>query len=339
MKPERLDPAPKLRLEGRQLYLAWIDYQRRAESMRQVLGFQICYLPSPVASRRLKVFGYLAQARGTWRALRAARPDVVWVQAPPNFLPHLLILVRPFAGRFRIVLDGHNGALTPPWSRFPGTVWAANRCDRVLVHNAEMRPVAEALGVRPELIAVLEDPPPRLAPAASEPDGGAPYVLVPCSFNPDEHAPIPAVLAAARLMPEVPFKITGRRRKAEALGLIAAAPANVEFTDYLPLDAFEALLAGAGVVLGVTSRVGCQLSVANEALGAHRPLVLSDTAILREMFGTAALFAANAPAPLAAALAEALARREELGARSAALKARRQRAWVAEAAHATRPLG
>ena len=45
------------------------------------------------------------------------------------------------------------------------------------------------------------------------------------------------------------------------------------------------------MVLGLTDAEGIQLSVANEALGAHRALVLSDTRILRAMFGEAALFA------------------------------------------------
>ena len=54
------------------------------------------------------------------------------------------------------------------------------------------------------------------------------------------------------------------------------------------------------MVLGLTSMEGVQLSVANEALGAERALVLSDTRILRAMFGEAALFAPNTPEGLAA---------------------------------------
>jgi hypothetical protein len=318
----------------RVIYIAWIDYQRRAESMRQVLGFDIHYVPSAFIAKRWKPLGYFAQAVRTVRILRATRPDVVWIQSPPGFLPHMLLGLSRLMGGFAIVVDGHNGALTPPWSRFPGTAWAMNRCERVLVHNAEMRPVAEALGVRPGKIQVLEDPPPVLDPPDPAP-AGAPYVLVPCSFNPDEHALIPVVIEAARLMPGVPFLITGRRRKAEAAGLTRDAPANVRFTDYLPIGDFERLLFGSGVVLGVTSRQNCQLSVANEALGDHCALVLSDTPTLRNMFGAAALFAQNTPESLAAALREALPRRDELSARSAALKARRQAAWLDAARLAT----
>ena len=113
----------------------------------------------------------------------------------------------------------------------------------------------------------------------------------------------------------------------------------MRFTDYLPIEGFEGLLFGATVVLGVTSRKDCQLSVANEALGAHSALVLSDTRILRSMFGEAALFARNTPESLAAALRDALARRDEFRARSAALKARRQAGWLDTARRVTHPGG
>jgi glycosyltransferase involved in cell wall biosynthesis len=305
--------------------------------MRQYLDFDLVHIPPPFFSRWLKPLGYLVQAARTVRIVRASRPDVVWVQAPPTFLPHLLLALRRVTRRFRIVVDAHNNVFLLPWSRFPGTFRVMNRCDLVLVHNAEVRTQAEAAGVATQRLRVLEDPPPaeEPAPAPAEP-GEGPYVLVPCSFWVDE--PIPVLLDAARRVPELGFRITGSRRRAEALGFTAQAPANVRFTDYVPNEKFEQMLAGAAVVLGLTSLEGIQLSVANEALGAERALVLSDTRILRALFGEAALFAPNTAAGLAAALQEAAARREELQARSAALKVRRQERFRAEADRVTRLL-
>ncbi len=346
--PKDISPAPeaargKDAMQGaapvsKQIYIAWIDFQRRASSMNQYVDFDLHYLPPPFAPKWLKPVGYIGQAFQTVRLVLATRPDVVWVQSPPGLIPHVLLALRAVTRRFGLVVDCHNASMIPPWSRFPGVAWVLNRCDRVLVHNEEMRGVAEALGVRPGQIRVLEDPPPILdLPEGGVPaePGAPPFVLVPCSFNADEHVPIPAVLGAARLMPDVRFKITGRRYKAEALGFTRDAPENVEFTDYLTVEGFEHLLSGAAVVLGVTSRTNCQLSVANEALGAHSALVLSDTGILRKMFGEAALFARNTPEELAAALREALDHRAELEARSEALKLRRQASWLAEARRAS----
>lgn len=320
------------------LFIVWTRFQRRVASMDQVLGFDVHYIPPPFGPKWLKPLGYVVQALRTAGVLAARRPDVVWVQSPPTFLPQLAVALRPLAGGFRIVADCHHMAFEPPWSRIPGTIWALNRCDVVLVHNTDSRAAPEAAGVAPGRIRVLEDPPPSLdlpEPDATQPAPAQvqPYVLAPCSFQQDE--PIPILLEAAQLLPEVCFLITGSRRRADALGFTRNAPGNVRFTDYLPLGAFEKLLVEASVVLGLTDTEGVQLSVANEALGAHRALVLSDTRIMRAMFGEAALFAKNTPEDLAARLDEALARRSELETRSAALKTRRQADWRAAAAAVT----
>lgn len=295
--------------------------------MNEFFDFETYYAPPPFPDKWMKPLGYFVQAFRTARFVLAEAPEEVWLHCPPTFLPHLMLALRPFARRrYRIVADCHHGAFERRWTWVPGAIWAVNRCDVVLVHNAESRPIAEALGVDPEKIVLLEDPPPmRLVAEAAPLVEEAPYVLAPCSFSADE--PIPMLIEAARRAPEIRLLITGSRRKAETLGFTKDCPPNVVFTDYLELDAFERLLAGAAVVLGLTSEEGIQLSVANEALGADRALVLSDTRILRSMFGEAALFARNTPEDLTARLREGLARRKELEARSVALKLRRQEDW------------
>lgn len=315
------------------LFISWIGFQRRVASIDQILGFDVLYVPPPFQAKWLKPLGYLAQTLRTAGALLVRRPAVIWTQSPPSFLPHLLLALRPIAGRYKIVVDCHQSVFEPPWTQVPGATAAMNRCDLVLVHNAETRSLAEGIGVAPERIMILEDPPSELAapePGRAEDPNAPPYVMVPCSFAPDE--PIPALIEAARLAPEIRFLITGSRRKAEGLGYLRDAPENVRFTDYLPVPEFERLFVNASVVLGLTKFEGIQLSVANEALGANRALVLSDTRILRAMFGEAALFAETRPEAIAERLREALAQRPELERRSAALKTRRQQDWRAAAA-------
>lgn len=314
------------------LFISWIGFQRRVASIDQLLGFDVLYAPPPFQTRWLKPLGYALQVLKTAGAVLLRRPALIWMQSPPSFLPHLLLALRPIAGRYKIVVDCHQSVFEPPWTQVAGATAAMNRCDVVLVHNEETRPLAEAIGVAPEKILILEDPPSALdapEPGRSADPNVPPHVMIPCSFAADE--PIPVLLAAARLLPEVQFLITGSRRKAEGLGFLRDCPENVRFTDYLPLPEFERLFVNASVILGLTSEEGIQLSVANEALGANRALVLSDTRILRAMFGAAALFAKNTPEDIAARLREALARRPELEILSAALKTRRLQDWRAEA--------
>lgn len=316
---------------GKQIFIAWINFQRRAESMQPFFGYTLHYIPAPYAKVWQKPVGYLIQAWYTAKLIRQERPDVVWVQMPPTFLVHWLALVQKFSKHpFRIIADCHNRVFRPPWSQVPSLVRRLNRCEVVLAHNSEVGQRALEMGVSPDRLIVFETRPAQLVrPSEVAPPAAMPEILVPCSFNPDE--PIETLLAAARAAPDIQFLVTGNVAKAEARGFTRGAPQNVRFTGFLAKADFERLLFAASAVLGLTKLEGIQLSVANEAVGAGKAMVLSDTAILRDLFGSAALFALDDPAALAAACREAVVFAEELNAKSEALREARETRWREQA--------
>jgi hypothetical protein len=319
--------------QEKQVYIAWIGFQRRPESMRPAFGYSLHYVPPPFKARWLRPVGYLVQLWRTMRIVLGERADVAWVQMPPNFLAHYMVLLRALTGRpRRIIADCHNSALRPPWSEFPLLVRMLNRVDVVIAHNEEIGRDVARMGVDPARLVVFETRPAQVSPPAVLPArGDLPTILVPCSFNSDE--PIDVLLAAAALAPDIHFRVTGNVAKAQARGFVDKAPANLEFTGFLTKEDYDRSLFTSDALLGLTTIEGVQLSVANEAVGAGKAMVLSDTAILRTLFGAAALFAPNEPQPLAAACREAVARAPELDARSAELRIAREQRWAGQAAH------
>jgi glycosyltransferase involved in cell wall biosynthesis len=315
----------------KQVFIAWINFQRRAESMQAFFGYSLHYVPPPFARNWLKPIGYMFQAWQTARIIERERAEVVWIQMPPTFLLHFLALTQLLTGRrFAVIADCHNRVFRRPWSRMPGLVRQLNRTGAVLAHNAEVAQTAQALGVDPSKLLVFETRPAQLQlPTEQPPPSGMPEILVPCSFNPDE--PIETLIAAARYAPDIRFLVTGNVAKAQARGFTKGAPENICFTGFLSKADYERLLFTATVVLGLTELEGIQLSVANEAVGAGKAMVLSDTAILRDLFGTAALFALNEPVALAAACREAVVRASELDARSVMLRQTREVRWRGQA--------
>lgn len=315
----------------RHLYVAWIGFQRRPLSMQSYVGYRLEYLPPADGGGFRKARGYLGQMRRTLRLIAEHDPDVVWFQSPPSFLTHALVaLARTRKRKFRIVADCHNGAIDPRlhrgiWAKFPGIIGMLNRCDVVMAHNDEMRAMAVARGVREDKVVTVETRPAPLPVSDAPFNLEHPVVLVPCSFHSDE--PIDMLFDAARRLPHVTFKLTGNKKRAIAAGYVDRAPENVDITGFLDAEDYNALLGSAEIVLGLTTVDGVQLSAANEAVGAARPMVLSDTGILRELFGTAARFTPNEAEPLAAALTAALAELPAMATDSRALKESRERRW------------
>ncbi|MGU3541080.1 glycosyltransferase [Methylobacterium sp. A54F] len=249
----------------------------------------------PVTRHRVvkATVGYPIQALRTLAQIVRHKPDVLWIQAPPNVLVHIAWLGRLLRWhRMKIVADLHNASLSRFWLAVPMTRRLLNTFDIVIVHNEMMRTFAVEKGLSADRVRVLEDRTPDIAPTTAAGSAERPYVVMPCSFSRDE--PVLEVIAAARLVPEIDFLATGDSRSAAKRSLPTDLPPNFRLTGFLEADAYERLIAGSLGMLCLTTEDGIQLSAASEAVGFGKPMIISDTSLLRSLFG-AGLFVDNSP--------------------------------------------
>jgi glycosyltransferase involved in cell wall biosynthesis len=114
-----------------------------------------------------------------------------------------------------------------------------------------------------------------------------------------------AILEAARLLPEVPFRLVG---SGQLEPLLAGRPANVEHVPWVAYERLPAEYAAAGCALGVFGRSEKAERVipnkAFQALAVGVPLVTADTEAARELLGNGrdALLTSREPAEIAAAI-------------------------------------
>jgi glycosyltransferase involved in cell wall biosynthesis len=301
------------------LFVSWWEFHGRSHGLAEQVGAEDVYVWRPGGNLVLR---YLRQWRDTARLLRERRPAVVLVMQPP---PVALLPVLAYARRSgaKIAGDLHTGAFNDPkwaWS----TRWVLSRLRRhglVIVTNEALKRIAEQQGCQavavhdsldetrlPADVEVFDD-----AGLATLPEGG--YAVFPLAYAGDE--PIAQIFAAAALLPQVPFALTGRAPQA----LQAQAPANVRFTGYVTNDDLARLIGRAGCVVGLTTREYTMQRSGYEALSLGVPLVVSGTRVLREYFADAAIFVENEAAAVAAAIEEALSRRAELAERMVRLRA------------------
>lgn len=322
----------------RAIYLAWAAFQRRQVSMADAAGFDCVFMPMAYKGRShvRRVWHYLGLFLRTLAVLRERRPPVAWLQLPQMPLLWAALVYRLlFDRQLVLVADCHNAVFRPPWSRVPLGVRLLARCEAVLVHNRDMLTAALALGVPAARLRVLEDvpPPPREASPPPVPAAFAgrphPWLLFAGSYGHDE--PVAEVLQAARELGTGVVAITGRLSNAAKNGHdITQPPHNVVLTGYLPLAEFEALMTHCDAVLAFTRYDGIQLSVCSEALGFGRPLVVSDTPLLRDLFGAAGVMTDSAdPAAIVRAVRQACAENAARAAASRALAQQRRQQWQA----------
>jgi len=256
-------------------------------------GFELIFLPGERSAGKLrKLLIYLINAWKTLQVLRVKRPDVVWIQLPQVPLMWVALFYRKlFNRRALVIADCHNKMFRPPWSKFPFGIRLLSRCNFVLVHNDEVYKDAIALGISPDVTMVIEDPPAffdKAAQVSPDKDIARPLLVFPASFAEDE--PIKELLEAAAMVPSASFVITGNVLDCREQALIVNAPENVSFVGFLDREAFDRLLLSCDAVIALTRFDGIQLSVCGEAVGAAKPMLISDTVTLRRLFPEGNIF-------------------------------------------------
>lgn len=312
--------------------VVWRGYFGRPDALR-ALDVQPRYFGYNPPSKLLRPGEYVAKTAATLAMLERERPREVWLQLPPPLKLYAAAMYKRRHPEVKIVADCHNITLERPWINFPGFQRALHAAaDVVLVHNDMVQERAMELGFPADRTLVLET-----RPALGEvPDSAGPlpaldrpWILVPFSFRADE--PVEAVIEAAEQVPDITLVLTGDPRRAGDRLDQAAAPSNIVFTGFVDGDTYKALLAESDAVLGLTTKPDVQLSGANEAVGFGKPMVLSDTPVLRRLFPKGARYVGAESESIAAGLRAVVEQRTELAEQVRDLKAERVARWASQA--------
>lgn len=272
------EPKPPL-ADRRALFVSWISHHGRSEDLAARLGAECAFVAvGRLTDRRTAPLRHAWQSVLTVCLLVRRRPRVLVVMAPPAALVLLALLWRRLT-RCRLVVDCHSKAVLGR----PLSARLADRADLVLVTLPSL-----TAGFRR---AVAVHDPPATAVEAPRHD----EVVFPASWYDDE--PLEDLLATARALPAVRFAITGR----PPAGL--AVPPNVRLTGFLDRADYLRLVAGAPVVLALTTREDTMQRAAYEAVAAGRPVVASDTRALRSYLDDGAVYAGDLAAAVELALA------------------------------------
>ena len=271
----------------RKIWITWESHRRTIELATALPNVQLFKLE--FNGHWMVRYPYLISR--TLLFLTRERPNLIIVQNPSLVLTFIVVTVGKCFGK-RVVVDAHNEGLNPFYDKhkllLPIYRWLQKEADLTIVTNKKLAVQVQENHGRPF---VLPDKLPSfhdVKPTTLVSRHNITYV---CTYEKDE--PWAEVIKAAHIIkPNITIYITGDIKKVPG-DILESAPANIIFTGFLPEKEYAALLYSSNGVMDLTTLDNCLVCGAYEAVSLKKPMILSDTFILRSYFNRGALFTQN----------------------------------------------
>ncbi|MDL1978688.1 MAG: hypothetical protein LWX52_11435 [Deltaproteobacteria bacterium] len=272
------------------IWITW-ETQRRNESLSYAIGaklYKIDYTRFP------RIIRYIFSLVKTASVLLTEKPDVVIVQNPSIVLALFAVsvkLTKVFV--FKLIVDSHNVGVYPfeekkPFFNKIRDVIVRN-ADIIIVTNGELANFIRSIGGTP---VVVEDPLPRLASDVTTKELKGKYnFLYICSYAADE--PYWELIEAVRHIDNNIYVYMTGHPNFEVSSMADDLPRNLIVTGYLTSKEFDEMLFSVDAVIDLTNRENCLVCGAYEAVAAEKPLILSNTKVLKKYFHSGTVFASN----------------------------------------------
>jgi glycosyltransferase involved in cell wall biosynthesis len=270
------------------IFIVWKGYQRRAEIIAPKLKSEILWIPHRFRRKLFRPIDYLYKLFISYRLCWQRQPNFIVAQSPPLYSALAAWLLQiPY------ILDAHNPVFQDVggkvmWGKLPLSDFLIRQATAVIVHNHGILQLAQT--AYPQVTFFnIPDP---IATIASRIQRNDRQILVICSFDPDE--PIEILLSSMAQLPEYTFIITADILKLPHPHQVQLQNLpNVRLTGFLPIQEYHAYLCSSTAALVLTSQDLIQPSGACEALSSNTPLIISNTPLIRELFGDWAILVEN----------------------------------------------
>ena len=284
--------------------MSWAPYCSRSDSIAGHLGSSsyMVYSEGWGSHYATVLFKYFVQTVKTLTLLMREKPAVVFVMTPP-VIACVPVWLYAKCTRTAYIIDAHSGAfLQQPWKRLLFVHRFFSRHARTtIVTNQHMRDMLTAWDASSTIVS---DVPVRFADATPVDVRGRHRMTFVSSFQKDE--PVDVFLEAARAVPDVVFYVTGDSSKLPS-AIRERLPGNVELTGFLPDGQYRALLDASDAVIALTTLDHTMQRAAYEAVYLGKPVVVSNTALLRRHFDRGGVHVANTALDIARGVRDMLA--------------------------------
>jgi glycosyltransferase involved in cell wall biosynthesis len=261
--------------------LVWKKLSRRSELLAQALDANLWVFPD--------IIPYMRAAIRTLMKIIRYKPKNLIIQLPQGPLLLEALLLKRLLG-YKVLADVHTGfLLSTDWK---GKILNApfvkllHYSDLVIAHNeAQLNLIPK--NAKNKTLVVLDPWPFITTPNTHLKTIEEQYIVFPASFAPDE--PLQEVIDAVKSHNiNIKLFITGNwKRKPE---IKKSESDHIKFTGFLSKEEFGILLAQASAIITGTKREFTSLMSGWEAVAYTKPLAVTKTRTLKNLFGEYAIF-------------------------------------------------
>lgn len=298
----------KISNDVKKIFIVWGREAELSRYLAQGLGAELrqVYIKRWGRIRLPVLIRYIAQSFETLSILAKKKPKAVIVQNPPVFAVLISYFYCTIAGA-KLAIDSHTAAFSDKkWIFFHWLFkFVAKKSVLNTCHNFKNLAILEKWGILPAMVIQFYNPiykEENLEQKMEDENlfnllknSKLPIMMVNRFANDDDW---PTVFAAAALLPEATFFITGDAPSSLKKTIKKNLPANVYLTGYLPHKEFMKLMWRCRVILSFTLREDTVLWSIREIMVLGKPFITTDSEVLRHYFGEVALFAKSDPKQL-----------------------------------------
>jgi len=263
------------------IFITWANFNSRSKSISDSIGSECYFIGRSKKSSNpfINFLSYPNKIVKNISIIRNSKPDIVIVSNTQLFITLVNYLLSLFLG-FNIVLDSHSSAFDHPFFKYPTflSFFFARKAQLSLVTNQKHFQVLKENGAK---AFVLTDMPSReLEKAEGVFSVSEKFnVCFVCTFSEDE--PLEEFFKAANELDEVEFYVTGNSARLDKNIKVSS---NVNVTGFLDRSDYDSLICSVDAIMCLTTRHDTMQRGGSEAISVGKPLITSDTKMLRDYF-------------------------------------------------------
>lgn len=311
-------------MKNNKLFIEWAEYASRADSLANAVGAKPIFIGKVNKHKNLFVSfsTYPAKIIENFKILKQEKPNIVYI-TNTNWIITLVNLIFSKIFRYKLILDSHSCAFDHEFIKYPLFLSKlfAKCADLSIVTNKSHKEFLEKNNANVMIVSDIpfED---KLFSAEKIQLSEKFNICYICTYANDE--PFLEVIEAAKSNEKVMVYLTGQYNRVK---LNPQDYPHVVFTGFLSNEDYKKYLNNSDAVMTLTTREDTMQRAGSEAISVEKPLITSNTKMLRNYFTKGTVFVNNNKESIAEGFNKIINEHEELKVGIIELKENRKRSF------------